>query len=80
MTEKKSFYVASFPTEAPEELSEIIEVSGPGNEDTFRTHWYGACAGAREKYPQEWQVADIFKILEEAGWTLKSVPYTEVTF
>ena len=76
----KPFYVASFHVEDPESISEILEVSGPGDEETFRAHWSGALAGAREKYPEEWQVADIFEILKEAGWTLKSLPYTEVSY
>lgn len=46
----------------------------------FRKAWDTALEVVRQKYPHEWQVADIEDELRMQGWTLKRQHAVEVSY
>lgn len=78
----KSFYVVLFNSE-DKEVSDLLEVSGPGDEEDFKKAWYKAVENVKKTNPEEWYFSDVIGILgmkrhKVEPWIIKSIPYTEV--
>jgi hypothetical protein len=84
--EREFFYIAVFSDdEDGEHLREILKVSGPGDEKEFKKAWNKALQSAKETWPNEWKVSDVFGILcekrhEIEPWVIEFLTYTEVTY
>jgi hypothetical protein len=46
----------------------------------FADDWYGCLEQVKQEHPNEWQVADVEKIMRRLGWKLKSIKTVEVEY